>query len=84
MEHKCFYCNKIFSNKYTLQNHIDTAKICIKNRNDADNVKFQCKICKKNLASKQSLLNHFEKCKIRKERVFNCSKKNMQKYFYYT
>ncbi len=24
MEHKCFYCNKIFANKYTLQNHIET------------------------------------------------------------
>lgn len=67
MEHKCLYCNKIFANKYTLQNHIDTAKICMKNRNDV-NIKFQCKICQKNLASKQSMINHFEKCKIKKER----------------
>ncbi len=68
MEHKCFYCNKIFANKYTLQNHIETAKICLKNRNEVDNIKFQCKICLKNLASKQSMINHIEKCKIKKER----------------
>ena len=68
MEYKCFYCNKIFANKYTLQNHIDTAKICLKNRNDTANIKFQCKICLKNLASKQSMINHFEKCKIKKEK----------------
>ncbi len=32
-DNKCSFCNKVFSNKYTLQNHISNAKYCIELRN---------------------------------------------------
>ena len=69
MSFKCTYCDKIFFNKYTLQNHINTAKYCIKLRDNFNkNIKeYICKYCNKNLTSQQNLDNHNNKCNIKKE-----------------
>jgi len=69
MNFKCMYCNKEFFNKYTLQNHINTAKYCIKLRDNFDkNIKeYICEYCNKNFTSQQNLDNHISKCNNKKE-----------------
>ena len=69
MKFKCTYCNKEFLNKYTLQNHINTAKYCIKLRDNYNkNIKeYICGYCNKNLTSQQNLDIHISKCEVKKE-----------------
>jgi hypothetical protein len=57
----CHYCNKHFSNKSNLTNHINKAKYCLSERNQIMN-KFNCKGCSKNFTSKQSLQTHNKNC----------------------
>jgi len=61
MNNECKYCNKQFSNKFTLKNHQNNAKYCLELRKQ-DNNNFQCVYCKKTLASKWSLENHYDSC----------------------
>lgn len=59
--HECNFCNKKFSNKFTLKNHQLNAKYCLEIRKQ-DNNNFTCMYCKKNLSSKWSLDNHDDFC----------------------
>jgi len=65
-EYKCSFCNKVFSNKYTLQNHIEKAKYCIKLRNKNKN-EHKCNFCQKKFVSKYSLKSHTNICETKKE-----------------
>ena len=70
MKNKCEYCNTEFSNKYTLQNHIKTAKFCLKLRNELiDNNLFICSYCKKTFTTNYNLVNHVNKCDSKKENI---------------
>lgn len=60
---KCPYCNNTFNSKYTLKNHIRTARYCIQKREGTVNVEeFVCSKCPKTFTSKQWLLSHQIKC----------------------
>jgi hypothetical protein len=61
---KCSFCEKIFSSKYILKTHINSAKYCIENRktDTLTKVIFKCEGCNIELTSKQTLENHKSKC----------------------
>ena len=61
---ECSYCNKIFSNKYSLNTHKKTAKYCLKIQDEnVEIINFQCDYCQKILSTKQHLLTHLISCK---------------------
>lgn len=60
---ECPYCKKVFETKYSLKNHIKTARYCIKQRGeDIGKNDFICLKCPKTFTSKRWLLSHQEKC----------------------
>jgi hypothetical protein len=60
---ECPYCKNVFNTKYSLKNHIKTARYCIKQRGkDSDKEEFVCCKCPKTFTSKRWLLAHQEKC----------------------
>jgi hypothetical protein len=63
----CEFCNKIFSNKSSLNNHKKTAKYCIKLQTNKipEIINFYCEYCNKKFTSKQSLNIHLSNCKDR-------------------
>lgn len=63
MENICEYCNKQFTSKSNLRNHINNAKYCIKKREDANNKNNICNYCNKQLWSKYSFECHLNTCK---------------------
>lgn len=69
MKNKCEYCAKEFSNKYTLQNHIKTAKFCLNFREELTENKnlYYCTYCKKSFTTNHNLKNHLTNCEIKKE-----------------
>ena len=66
-DNKCSFCNKVFSNKYILQNHITNAKYCIKLRNKKTKNEYKCNFCNKNFYSNYSLKSHINICDNKKE-----------------
>ncbi len=63
MSHKCEYCNRTFSGKYTLKSHQKTAKYCLKLRGKES--KFKCSDCEKIFTTKQNLSIHKKSCTIK-------------------
>ena len=70
----CEFCNKIFSNKSSLNNHKKTAKYCLKIQDNKEISKFECDYCIKIFTSRHNLNLHLLNCKdkeieiIRKEK----------------
>jgi hypothetical protein len=67
MSEICEFCNKTFNSKYTLNNHIKTAKYCINIRKN-NNIEttelstFDCNFCYKTFTSNESLKKHLIIC----------------------
>lgn len=60
---ECPYCKNVFNTKYSLKNHIKTARYCIKQRGEySDKNEFVCSKCPNTFTSKRWLLAHQEKC----------------------
>src|SRR5688572_24192180 len=61
----CQFCNKSFSSKVNLDNHIKTAKYCIKLRGEeAENVPI-CRYCNSVYSTKRNYDRHIKICKSR-------------------
>lgn len=56
-------CEKVYSTKYNLQRHVESAHECIK--------RFQCELCSKLLSSKQNLQEHYFTHS--NEKLFKCT-----------
>lgn len=67
----CDFCDTVFSNKYTLNNHKKTAKYCltIQGKKIPSDKKFQCDFCDKKLATNQSLQNHLKICQEKSDKT---------------
>jgi hypothetical protein len=67
MAHICQHCNRSFATPYTLLNHQNTAKFCLKIQGKVE-IEFKieedltCEMCDKVLANKQSFNNHQAIC----------------------
>ena len=59
---ECIFCQKTFSNKYTLSRHQTTSKNCRRVQDDPCESLFNCKICGKECSSKERLIQHEIKC----------------------
>lgn len=70
MLYLCEYCNKNYSNKYTLNKHKNTNKKCLeiqkKTSKNSDKINFICEYCEKQFTSKQSLNSHYNVCVCKK------------------
>ncbi len=77
----CQYCNKEFSNQYTLKNHLKTSKKCIQTRNDntIEIVEYTCEWCSKKCTSVYNLDIHMNKCKLNPS-INNANNKLINKY----
>lgn len=64
-EHKCNLCNKIFSRKVTLNNHIKN-KICI-------NKKYSCTFCGRKYNNTQNTYRHMKRCPKNEINIINCN-----------
>jgi Zinc finger, C2H2 type len=63
---QCQWCNKKFQTKHTLKTHIETAKYCLKKRNNSVEIKTaECEFCSVKFSAKASLLRHLITCKDR-------------------
>jgi len=61
---QCEWCNKKFLTKHTLKTHIETAKYCLKDRNDPSEINLiECEFCSAKFSAKSSLLRHLTVCK---------------------
>ena len=58
----CFYCNKNFSSKSSLNNHQKTAKFCL-DKQGLKSESYKCIYCLKILSTQSRLNNHFSICK---------------------
>jgi hypothetical protein len=69
---KCIYCEKLFSNKYTLSTHQKTARFCLKIQKEmginTSNL-YHCHHCDKTYTTNQKLIKH--KCKIKKKKDYS-------------
>jgi hypothetical protein len=60
----CIFCNKIFANKSSLNNHKKTAKYClVLQHKNQDTISFDCEFCEKKFTTKQILNTHLLSCK---------------------
>ena len=88
----CEYCDKSFSNKSNLNNHILKAKYCLNKRKENKNINYNCIGCYKKFTSKQSLEYHNTICiniklsnkdsQIKEQKEFYESHLKEQKEFY--
>jgi len=63
MEYSCEFCNSKFKSKYNLNTHIKSAKFCINNRDQNNNINnYPCKYCNKTFTVKNKLNMHYESC----------------------
>jgi hypothetical protein len=60
----CKHCNTVFNTKSSLNNHMNTAKYCIKIQ---EKKMFKCEHCEKILSTKQNLLKHKDSCNKKKK-----------------
>ena len=71
----CEFCNKKFSTKSNLSNHIKRAKYCIKNRPETVDLKtdidYRCTFCNKSFTTKYMVPKHMLTCKILSENIQN-------------
>jgi hypothetical protein len=58
----CSYCDKTFLNKYTLKNHLESAKYCLKLRGSKAIKSIECRYCKTHFSQKIGLIKHNEIC----------------------
>lgn len=72
----CQYCEKEFSNDYSLKRHINTSKKCIEQRGEKQNLKFKCEFCDKFFSLKHNLSTHYETCS---EKKIKLEKENSMK-----
>ena len=57
MEYSCEFCNSKFKSKYNLNTHIKSAKFCINNRDQNNNINnYPCKYCNKTFTVKNKFL----------------------------
>ena len=59
----CQFCNLSVKDKYSLKNHLNRNKSCLKIRGLSLNTKFICKGCENAFLSNADLVAHFETCK---------------------
>jgi hypothetical protein len=59
----CEFCNKIFSNNSSLNNHKRTAKYCLKLQDNKEVINFNCDYCIKIFTSRHNLNLHLLNCK---------------------
>jgi len=59
----CQFCNSSVKDKYSLKNHLNRNKSCLKIRGLSLNTKFTCKGCENAFLSNADLVAHFETCK---------------------
>jgi len=64
---QCEFCSETFSNNYTLNIHIKTAKYCLKLRGKNLEENFTCEACNKNFNLKYNFTQHKSTCKYIKE-----------------
>lgn len=64
-EFTCIYCGHVFSNKYRLKRHTETAVYCLDIQNKAEDIKFFTCECQASYTLKSSLLIHQKKCQKR-------------------
>jgi hypothetical protein len=62
-ELKCLFCDAIFSTKYILQKHQNTAKFCLEIQNKTIELKYKCDTCDKTFIRKDFLERHISSCK---------------------
>ena len=76
----CQFCNKEFSSKSNLNNHIKTAKYCIEKRTEKIESEhsihnYNCSFCEKSFATRRNILRHLSICK---EKVILEENKNIE------
>lgn len=74
MLENCKFCNKTFSNKYTLKTHQKTAKFCLDKQKEKNN--FKCSDCGKILSTKHKLSCHLEICLKHQVTIKTCELEN--------
>jgi hypothetical protein len=62
-EIQCNFCNKYFSNVYTLNVHKRTAKYCLEIQNKKFPEQFKCQYCNKSFTRNSYLNKHISTCK---------------------
>ena len=76
----CKYCNKLFSNKYSLNNHQKKAKFCLKLQyDDVEIINFQCDYCDKIFTTRQNLNIHLLNCKDKESSILNSKLEQLEK-----
>ncbi len=66
--HTCITCNKSFSTTGNLLRHVDTAKYCLKLRNELEEkLKYKCNYCEYITSRKDGLIAHIDICGAKKE-----------------
>jgi hypothetical protein len=79
---KCQFCDKTFSTKYTLSNHLKTSKSCLKIQ-EKSNENYKCNYCQKILSTQLRLNTHLNICKsklIKEKEEKNEKKDEISKY----
>jgi len=82
MNFRCEFCNNEFCNKTSLNTHIKTAKFCINNRNNNNDIKiYKCEYCNKEFTLKCNCTRHMINCKSKKDEeknIFESTIENMK------
>lgn len=63
----CEWCEKSFTNAYTLKTHIETAKYCLKERGEKNTKDIECEFCFTKFSVKSSFVRHIDICAKRKQ-----------------
>jgi hypothetical protein len=77
MSFKCEFCSKMLSCKISLNNHIKSAKYCLKLRNKES--EYICCVCKKHMSEKRQHEKHEKKCKDKEKLItYEINEKKLQ------
>jgi hypothetical protein len=64
INYKCEFCGKVFYNQWNLQQHIQTAKYCLRIRGESISIKHSCEYCGSGFNLKGPLTAHLKVCKL--------------------